>query len=864
MQVTSQNRWPSLTFDVMAIFDRLHWFMPVGFYYKAMHKPRVLWPLFEKFIRRVAGLGSVDLTHGGKGHYDKLNLFSEVAVVGGGWAGLHAALAAADAGASVTLIDEQPSLGGHMRHDPHLTDPHLADVIQKVVSHERIEVIDSAVVFGCYEENLLGIQRGHRMIRLRTDQLIAATGGWERPLVFENNDLPGNLLASGAQRLLHLDGCRFDGTAVVVTDNPQGYRTARQLSQSGTQIVAIVDLNHTPCDDPGHFPLHAGQTIVAARGRKHVKAAVIEPLAGGPQTTISCRWIIQAIGLIPATSVLYQSGCRLEHDSKLGVPRVTSYARGTHSAGAVNGTHDPRACALEGRRSGLSAAAALRPDDTSLASRLAEVIDELKSLECHEPTAQSANTAHYVSSSPAKKKFVCLCEDVTEKDLCDAVDEGYTNIETLKRYSTISMGPCQGKMCQAASIAICARQNGQRIEQTGTTTSRPPEQPVPLGVLAGRTVKFSVIRRSAMQHWHTAANATFLDAGAWKRPERYADPAGEYDTVRKRVGLVDVSTLGKIELHGPDVVEFLEFVYPNRFAKLKVGRVRYGVVCDEAGMILDDGTIAHLEQERFFLTTTTGNADQIDSWFRWWLTCKPQLDVKLTNVTSGYAAMNLAGPHSREVMGKLCEADLSTEALPYLSAAQFEVAGVPAIVLRIGFVGELGYEIHVPTQYGLSVWKSILAAGEKFGIKPFGIEAQRRLRLDKKHILAGVDTDALSNPLEADLPWIVKLDKQDFIGRSSLDRAKQRGIRNRLVGFRIAGDEVPEEASLVIHDGKLGGRVTSARFSPSANATVGLAWVPIETANNGDTINIRLNGKWVAAVVQDEPFYDPLGEKLKS
>ncbi|MFO0917471.1 MAG: aminomethyltransferase family protein [Planctomycetaceae bacterium] len=317
-------------------------------------------------------------------------------------------------------------------------------------------------------------------------------------------------------------------------------------------------------------------------------------------------------------------------------------------------------------------------------------------------------------------------------------------------------------------------------------------------------------------------------------------------------------------MRGKDVVKFLEFVYPNRFEKLAVGRLRYGVICDEAGILLDDGTIARLGPERFFLTTTTGNADAIDSWFRSWLIRRPDWDVRLTNVSTGYAAMNLAGPKARDVLTKVTSSEISAEKFPYLAAGEFEIAGVPAVVLRLGFVGEQGFEIHVPTQYGLHVWKSLVSAGESERIQPFGVEAQRRLRLEKKHLLPGVDTDALSNLYDADLPWIVKLDKEDFIGRWSLHRAQQQGCRQKLIGFRLEGTSVPDEASLVIHKGKLGGRVTSARYSPHVDAVIGLAWVPADQSRNGDRIEIRCNGQSLQAVIQEEPFYDPAGIKLKS
>lgn len=863
MVVKSQNAWPSVKFDLLRIFDKLHRLMPVGFYYKRMYKPRWMWPVWEKVIRRIAGLGKLDRSHGADGVYDKQNLFTDVAVIGGGLAGLHAALAAADAGVSVTLIDDQPALGGHLRHDPELAESRLNELISRVASHPAINVISSATVFGCYDENYLGIQQGQRMIRLRAAQVIAATGCWERPLVFENNDLPGVMLASAAQRLLHLDKCRFPGEVVIVTDNAQGYRAAKQLRAAGTRIAAIVDVRDNPPESLEGVRRFLGHTVISASGSRHVGGVVIAPLAGHPKQTLSCRWLVQAVGFTPANSLLYQNGCKLRYDESVDQAIVIQHAPAMHSAGAVNGLHDPGNAAADGQRAGKAAAEALCSPCHRVSDPPAENNLEIPRHGGHRE--EESPPCHYVAPSGAKKKFVCLCEDVTEKDICDAIDEGYSNIETLKRYSTVSMGPCQGKMCQAAAIAICARHNGQSIAETGVTTARPPEQPLPLGVLAGRAVHFSLVRRTPMHAWHEQHGAKMGDAGNWKRPQVYTSVTQEYEAVRQRAGLIDVSTLGKIELRGRDVVKFLEFIYPNRFANLKVGRVRYGVICDDAGIILDDGTIARLGEDRFFLTTTTGNADAIDSWFRWWLAARPQWDVRLTNVSGSYAAMNLAGPRSREVLKKLTDADLSRDAMPYLAASEIQIAGVPAIVLRIGFVGELGYEIHVPAQYGQHVWEAILEAGREFNIAPFGLEAQRLLRLEKKHFLPGVDTDALSNPLEADLPWIVKLDKEDdFIGKRSLARSLQRGSRNKLVAFQLNEPIVPDLASLVLTNGKLGGRITSIGQSPAAGGTIGLAWIPASLSRNGDTIQIQINGRLVDAVVHDEPFYDPSGEKLKS
>lgn len=852
MQVKSQNAWPSPRFDFLRILNRLDRFMPVGFYYKKMYKPRWMWPLWEKFIRRIAGLGTIDPVHGADGDYDKLNLFTDVAVVGGGLTGLHAALAAADTGVQVVLIDDQPGLGGHLRHDPELVRPEWSELPLRAASHPRIRVLNRATVFGAYEDRYLGIRQDSRLIRLRAAQVIIATGAWERPYVFENNDLPGVLLASGAQRLAHLEKCGFDGPAVIVTDNAQGYRAARLLKMAGASIACIVDTRANSTETIEGVGIHRGTTIVGATGSSHVTGAKLATLSGERRETVACRWIVQALGFTAATSLLYQAGCSLEYSPALDQPVVKRFAGGFWSAGAVNGVHDAGQAAEEGQAVGVAAAAAV-------GSRPAPRVVERASDGTHAEVAPN-----YIAPGTAKKKFVCLCEDVTEKDVCDAIDEGYSNVETLKRYSTVSMGPCQGKMCQTSAIALCARHNRQGIAETGVTTARPPEQPVPLGVLAGRAVHFILTRRTAMHDWHEQQGARMADAGNWKRPAVYTSVEEEYDAVRNRAGLIDVSTLGKLDLRGADVPRLLDYIYPNRFGNLAVGRVRYGVICGEDGIILDDGTVSRLGVERYFLTTTTGNADAIDSWFRSTLAARPQWDVRLTNVSTSFAAMNLAGPRSREILRKVTTSDVSAERWPYLAAGEITIAGVPAVVLRIGFVGELGYEIHVPTQYGLHVWEAILAAGREYGIAPFGIEAQRLLRLEKQHFLPGVDTDALSNPLEAGVGWVVRLDKPDFVGRFALQRARGKALRQKLVGFRLEDHTTVEAGSLVVSGERVTGRVTSSGDSPAAGVTIGLAWVGADQAYDGARFEIRVQGRSVPAYVQQAPFYDPAGERLKS
>jgi sarcosine oxidase subunit alpha len=439
-----------------------------------------------------------------------------------------------------------------------------------------------------------------------------------------------------------------------------------------------------------------------------------------------------------------------------------------------------------------------------------------------------------------------------------AIGEGFDEMELLKRYTTASMGPCQGRMCLMPLAACCAQDTGRTLADTGTTTSRPPVQPVKLGVLGGP--HHHPVKLTPMHHLHVKAGARQMDMGDWKRPHTYTSPEEEWSAVRERVGLIDVSTLGKLDLKGRDAGRILDKVYTHVFSSLKVGRARYGVICGDDGIILDDGTVSRLAEEHYYLTTTTGNTEFVERWIGWWL-AGTGLCAHVTNVTSDFAAVNLAGPKARDVLKKLTSMDVSSGAFKYMSCAQAEVAGVPARLLRIGFVGETGWEIHYPACHGEYLWETLLEAGMEFGILPFGVEAQRILRLEKKHIIVGQDTDALSNPFESDMAWVVKPEKADFIGKPGLLEAQRRGLNNKLVGF--VTDRLVEEGSAIVVKGKPVGRVTSARLSPANQRCVGMAWVPQEISSEGSIIQIRNNGSTLAARVHLPPFYDPEGVRLK-
>ncbi len=879
-EVRSQHCWPSLRWDLFALIEKLDFLLPVGFYYKTLIKPRFLWKMAEPIIRRMAGLGSLDNVRNGNSHYDHEYLHTDMAVVGGGPAGLAAARAASDAGVEVVLVDDQPVLGGHLRHHHRgFADSSSAiakpgfqiarDLASEVAINPRIKVLNPAVAFGGYESNLLAVQMGRRLVHLRSREIVVATGSYEYPSLFENNDLPGVMLGTGVLRLIYLYGVKPGRRAVVVAANEDGLELALDLSRAGIQVAAVVDRRAESGNSAAaeelerlRIPHLLSSAPIAAQGRKRVRSLIAAPVSpeGVPDkqrmATYACDLVCLCSNRSPSLELLRQNEGTVRFDRALGQMVPESIPASFHVAGHLTGFQDLAIITLQGRVAGLEAADRIRP----LEARVREELRQSKAqlTEKEDLFRQSQASPEFALPSAQDKQFVCFCEDVTRKDIGHAVAEGFGEMELLKRYTTASMGPCQGRMCLMPLALSCAGETEQTLAETGTTTSRPPIQPVSLGVLAGP--RQHPVKLTPMHHKHLQAGARQMDMGEWKRPHTYTHPELEWKAVRERVGLIDVSTLGKIELQGRDSARLLDKVYTHVFSSLKVGRSRYGVLCGDDGIILDDGTVSRLAGDHFYLTTTTGNVEFVEKWLEWWI-AGTGLCAHVTNVTGDYAAVNLAGPKARDVLRKLTPIDVSSANFKYMACARSEVAGAPALLLRIGFVGETGWEIHYPACYGEYLWDALLDAGKEFGIMPFGVEAQRILRLEKKHIIVGQDTDALSNPLESDLAWVVKFEKEDFIGKSALLRARSQKLSNQLVGF--IADTLVEEGSAIIVNQKPAGRVTSARLSPSQRRCVGLAWVPYELSSEGTRFEIRHNGTRVAARVHHQPFYDPEGLRLK-
>jgi sarcosine oxidase subunit alpha len=860
MKVARQNGLPSVDFDLTRAVDRFSFFFPAGFYYKSFYRPRFLWPLAEPFIRRVAGLGGPPAEDLSKIHYEAVNLHPDVLVVGGGPAGLGAALEAARAGAHTVLIESEPQLGGRLRstgrlvRDPEQAVPEPGHELGKRLAAEvmkaGVDVRLSTTVFGVFEDDLVAAAGPAGLLRIRPGQLVIATGGLEQPLGFGNADLPGVMLSQAAERLVGLYRVLPGTNAVVLTGEDRGYATGRMLLEAGARVT-ILDWRADPrgaeltSAAKDGAKLQKGIVPVRAEGGKRVTGLVAR--ANGAEKRFDCDLIVMAGQMVPASGLLAQAGAKTVYDESVLAFVPKEIPDRILAAGAVTGRSDPARSLVTGRLAGLAAAKATG--------------DRRADLERIAPAADASAVVLPAIVKTSAKTFTCLCMDVTTKEMAFSVEEGFDSIELLKRYTTLGMGPCQGKSCLAMCVRHAAELTGRGIPETGVPTARAPWRPVELGLLAADHLEPR--KESPLHECHTDLRAEFIWAGEWRRPKQYRDPVDECKAVHERVAIIDVSTLGKFRIKGAGAVDLLEKIYPNRFGDLKVGRIRYGAMLNDQGVIIDDGTVGRLADDEFFVTTTTSGADAIDQWIKWWM-ADWRLDAQVVNVSSQYAAINVAGPSSRELMGRLTDTDVTAAAMPYLKLVQARVCDVPAMILRIGFVGELSYEIHFPSGYAVHVWDSMLAEGKDLGILPFGLETQRILRLEKQHIIVGQDTDALSTPNGAGLGWMVKLDKDDFLGKAALADDTTRTLEEKLVGFKVDSGGLPLEGAAIVRAGKPVGRVCSSRWSAAASAFIGLAWVPLEMAEEGTRLDLRSGGIRVAARVHLKPFYDPEGARLRS
>ena len=878
LDVRAVNTWGGVKRDWLNVTERFSRLMPVGFYYKAFHTPRRLFRFYENQMRKIAGLGKIHATSTAVPS-PKDYSFCDLLVVGAGPAGLAAAVAAAEHGVDVLLVDEQPWLGGSFlwqQTGEASSRKRLATLLDQVESLENLRTRVSTQAAGWYADHWIALVNDQHLTKLRSQAMLTATGCFEQPAVFQNNDLPGVMLGSAVQRLLHLYAVKPFERAVVMTANADGYRVALDLHAAGVSVV-LVDLRFAgePSElasrvEELQLEVHTGHAILEALAtarEPYVGGALICPLdaSGKLQSEkarrIDCDGIAMSVGWMPNVGLVHQAGGRFHFSDQLQQFTPHTLPATTFVAGRANGVFDLEAQLVDGRRAGLEAAA-----------RLGYFDGEIPQV----PVSDNSSPSHAfpIFSHPQKKNFVDLDEDLHLADFENAHQEGYDNVELLKRYTTVGMGPSQGKLSNMNAARILARLNEASVNDTSTTTARPFHHPVPIGQLAGR--RFHPQRRTPLHHWHVERGAEMTFSGAWLRPECYPTVGvgreetilSEAEVIRNQVGMIDVSTLGKIHVRGPDAATFLEHIYTGRFTQQPVGRVRYGLACDETGVIIEDGVIARLAKTHFYVTATTAGAAAFYREMQRWALIF-ELDVNLVNVTGHLAAISVAGPKSREVLQQITDIDLSAAAFDYLGVREGMIAGAPATILRVGFVGELGFEIHVPASQASHVWETLQDHGSTWGMQPVGVEAQRLLRLEKGHLIVGQDTDALTNPFEADLSWALGKNKTFFVGSRSLEIARRQNSTRRLVGLKLptevtraAADALPKECHLIISSGEIVGRITSLALHSTLGFPIAMGFLRPDLCGLGTRTEIRSDsGKMIEAEVVALPFYDPQNER---
>jgi sarcosine oxidase subunit alpha len=905
---TSVNCWPSLDFDVGAINNRISRILPAGFYYKTFMWPKGFWMRYEHVIRHAAGLG-VAPDGPDPDRYDKRHAHCDVLVAGGGAAGLAAALAAGRTGARVILADEQNEFGGallglkaNIGRGPALD--WIAATVHELSAMDDVTLLPRSTVFGYYDHNYLGVVERvtdhlgpgappelprQRLWKLRAQQVVLATGAHERPLVFADNDRPGVMLASAAQTYAHRYGVAAGDRAVVFTNNDSAYGAALDLADTGVAIAAIVD----PRADPGS-PLAAearergievagGHAVVATHGAKRVEAVEImglddsgEDVTGSPRRLV-CDLVCMSGGWNPAVHLFSQSRGRLRFDAALACFVPGESVQAERSAGACNGAFRLADCLAEGLAAGHAAARAAghgkgrRPAAPKAPEPETEPLRPMWRVPA--PGAKSRGTRH----------FVDLQNDVTVADVALAAREGYQSVEHLKRYTTTGMGTDQGKTSNVNALALLSQVSQTEIAAVGTTTFRPPYTPVGYGVLTGRNVGklWDPARLSAIHPWHEANGAVFEDVGQWKRPWYYPRDGEimheavnrECMAVRTGLGIVDATTLGKIDIQGADAVELLNRVYTNAWDTLAIGRSRYGMMLGEDGMAMDDGVTSRIGENHYLMTTTTGGAARVLAWLEEWLQTEwPDLRVHLTSVTTHWSVAAIQGPHARRLLADVCDdIDLSAEAFPFMSWRDGTVAGIRARVFRVSFSGELAFEINVPSSYAIALWQALMAAGAKYDITPYGTEAMHVLRGEKGFVVVGHDTDGTVTPQDLGMDWIVSKKKKDFIGKRSLDRSDtRRADRKQLVGLLTEDSkEVLPEGSQIVAELRpnppmpMEGHVTSSYWSPILGRSIAMALLRNGHGRHGETVTIALPERSLRARVGEPRFYDLEGERLR-
>jgi len=874
LQSSSQNHFPSLACDFGAVNDALSPLLPAGFYYKTFMWPRAFWRhVYEPAIRTAAGLGRAPSLPD-PDRYIQRFAHCDVLVIGAGPAGLAAALAASTTGARVILCDEQAELGGSLLSetvaciDGETAWSWLDETISSLALRPNVQLLPRTTAFGWFPDTMVGLVERvtdhlaqpdprlprERLWQVRARRVVIATGAIERPLVFSGNDRPGVMLADAAHCYLTRYGVKVGSRVVIATAGDSAYAVAEAMQEAGVTIAAIADQRADPgaiAHESG-LPVRCGTQVTGTKGRLRITAAT---LSSGD--TVTCDALLMSGGWTPSVHLFSQSRGRLRYDEVLGAFLPGEAVGNARSVGACNGSFTLLACLEEGYAAGGQAA----------------------------PPRQFAATGardsrpRAAAPTPGRrgKAFVDFQNDVTVQDLLSAAGEGFRSIEHVKRYTTTGMATDQGKTSNMNALTIVSDTLGRSVPAVGHTTFRMPYTPVTFGALAGtaRGALFEPVRRTPMHDWAEAQGAMFENVGTWQRArcfphdreDMHAAVARECRAVRHGVGIFDATTLGKIEIVGPDAAEFLNRLYAGSFTRLAPGRCRYAVLLNEAGFVMDDGVVARLAPDRFHVTTTTGGAAAVLHHMEDYLQTEfSELRVWLTSVTEQFAVIAVQGPRARQVIAPLVQ-DVDFAGMPHMSVREGRICDVPIRLFRVSFTGELGYEINVPADYGAAVWHAMIAAGAEHGITPYGTEAMHVLRAEKGYIIVGQETDGTVIPDDLGLDWAIGKAKPDYVGkRSLLQKDMLRPDRKQLVG--LLSPEPLEEGAQIVADPAVPvpmpmlGHVTSAYWSEALQRPIALALVSGGRALMHRTLYVPMPDRTIAVQVTEPVFYDPQGARL--
>ena len=908
----SQNCWPSVKYDIGTINNTLSRLFPAGFYYKTFMWPKALWMKYEEVIRHSAGLGKSPM-EADPSAYDHQHVYCDVLVVGGGAAGLSAALSAAQSGAEVLLLDEQASWGGALASETHLIsgqDPILwvSKMLAALGELNNVRRLKRTTVTGYYHDNyLIANQRisnhagpgapadvpRERLWKIRTRKVVLTTGSIERPLVFADNDRPGIMLANAVRTYLNRYGVLAGQNIVITTNNDSVYTLAVEAAAAGAQVTVLDTRVEIPdkclqlAAEKG-FEIKVNRVIAGVRYKKGIRGVQLAKLNSdgtdivGKLEEFPADLVAVSGGWSPTLNLYSQAGGKLSYNDSLHCFLANAEQPGKPDAliaGSANGVFSLDTCLREGTAAGVEAAIACGFEAAELPAPsvspeffVCSKIRPLWILPCDHP----------IGLGP-KKHFHELHNDSTVGDIALAKREGFISVEHLKRYTTTGMGTDQGKTSNVNALSVMAGLRDKPINEIGTTTFRPPFTPLSFGAIVGQNRRelFLQKRTTPMEPWHQENGAVYEDVGDWKRPRYFPQQGESMDNAvfreclatRNSVGILDATTLGKIDIQGRDAVKLINMVYTNAWSKLGIGKCRYGLMLNEHGMVIDDGGTTRIDEQHFHMTTTTGGAARIMGWLEELLQTEwPNWEVYCTSVTEQWAVMAINGPKARDLLDELTDADLSLEAFPFMSMIEAKVAGVKARIFRISFTGELAFEINVPARHGLHVWQALMGAGKTYELTPYGTEAMHVLRAEKGFVIVGQDTDGSVTPFDLGMSWIVSKAKADYIGKRSLTRSDTaRKGRKQLVGLLTEDPDfvLPEGAHIVSEirpkpPMPMLGHVTSSYLSPILGHSIAMAVIKDGFARMGETLDVALmDGSSQKVTVTEPIFFDIKGERSR-